>query len=125
MGQNFNLTRDSQGAISYGLCIVSPKKYNNSFAINDETYIVIESPDDKYVIFLPEFGGSYHVSSDPNPAIPSTPGAQMQEADTVQTPAHISLDNWPYSVTAPTEKRIYIKSLLAQSMTVLVYGRGI
>ena len=120
MAAKFELTRDKQGAISYGLQLVGAKKYNNNFAIDEEVFIIIE-PSDKFVIFMPQLGG-YRVSSDPNPALPSVAsGTEMQIADTTQSVAHIDLFNWPESVTMPEQKRIYILSQVAQNITALVY----
>lgn len=130
MSENFNITRDSQGEISFGLNIQGGvKKYNNSFAAGEESWIVLEQDSqenlvDQFAIILPGVG-PYFVSSDTNPAIPSTPGAPMQIVDTVQSIAHFSLVGWPNSVAAPTEKRIYVRSSVIQNITILIYKRGV
>ena len=126
MAYEFNLSRDDQGAISYGLRYQSAQKYSNAFAAADETYITLALDAngnllDRYAIFFPSVG-AYQVSSDPNPTI--TSNTPMIELNTLISPAHLDLEGWPFSATEPTEKRLYIKSFVAQNMSIIIMRKG-
>lgn len=119
MAKLFKITRDRQGVPAYGIEFVDARKINNSFGPGDEAYIVLQS-DDKDVIFSPG-GGTFYISSDPNPAIPAISGGEMQETNSVQNFATINLVNWPLSADSGNiEKRLYVKSLTSQTISIVV-----
>lgn len=115
-----NLGTDAQGKIDYGLEFTLAAKYNNSFAIATETWIVLEE-DDKKAIFFPTPGANYAVSWDTVPAFPPTPGAPMVKnaVDIIQNPAILQLSNWKRHSSG--ELRLYIQSPVAQTMSIMVY----
>lgn len=115
-----NLGTDAQGKIDYTLEFPLSRKYNNSFAAGTESWIVLEA-DDKKAIFFPTPGANYTVGWETIPAFPATPGAPMvgNAIDVVQNPAALQLNNWP--IGTADERRLYISSELAQTMTILVY----
>ena len=119
MSELFKITRDRQGLPAYGLEYVNARKINNSFGAGQEAYIVLQ-PDDKDVIFFPG-GGTFFISTDPNPIVPAIAGGEMQETNSIQNIATINVTNWPLSVDSGNiEKRLYVKSETTQTMTIMV-----
>jgi hypothetical protein len=123
MTTKFKISRDEEGTVAYGLDdIIKIKRYGATLGAGEETWIVLEDSDGS-AIYLPSLG-AFFVGSDSPTIYPSTSSAEMQQVNSVQNISTHTFNNWPFSTVEPTEKRLYIKSEVAQTICVLILEKG-
>lgn len=120
-GYHLKLGRDNSGLTTYALPLYQAKRtYSIFFQDNDEGYVPLIEGDQQAIIFTD--GGRFQISNIPNPAPAAVVnGAAFPQVNTNINQMAISLDGWPFPTGINTEKRIYIKSLDSQNITVKIY----